>query len=150
MNQSIPYFQSNAAYNPLFAKMRDRFCADGTIAEKMAAQAGLCKKRARRPSANEYHMTHGNSLPKRHHVAKKGGFASFFSLKRLGILSVSMLIAGTLFFSGATFEGIQKGFTESVQQRNTTASEEESLVAELPLDFGTNLGFACECEELSL
>jgi hypothetical protein len=150
MNQSIPYFQSNVSYNPLFAKMRERFCADGTIAEKMAAEAGLCKKHSRRTGANEYHMTHGNSLPKRHHVAKKSTLGSFFSLKRLGILSVSMLIAGTVFFSGATFEGIRQGFAETAQQREIGAGEEETLTYDLPLDFGTKLGFTCECAELSL
>ena len=148
MNQSIPYFQNNAACNPLFAKMRERFCADGTVAERMAAQAGLCKRRPKRAGASEYHMTHGNSLPKRHHAEKKSSVGTFFSLKRLGILSVSMLIAGTVFFTGATFEGIKDGFIETAQERQ--AGEEESLVAELPLEFGTNLGFACDHEELSL
>ena len=150
MNQSIPYFQDNASFNPLFAKMRERFCAEGTIAERMAAEAGLCKKRTRRTVATEYHMTHGNSLPKRHHAAKKGGIRSFFSLKHLGVLSVSMLIVGTLFFSGATFESIQRSFVQSAGTDTVTSGTEESIVSTLPHDFGTNLGFTYECEELSL
>ncbi|MBE6655330.1 MAG: hypothetical protein E7609_00470 [Ruminococcaceae bacterium] len=114
MNNAVPYLQNNESFNPLFAKMKERFCSEGTIAERMAIEAGLCKKRSKRVSSSEYHMTHGNSLPKRASVKKSFGFKkAFFSLKSLGAVSMSILIMGVLFLSGASFEGVQKNMLTS-------------------------------------
>lgn len=111
MNYSVPYLENNESFNPLFAKMRERFCSEGTIAERMALEAGICKKRSRKVYTGEYHMTHGNSLPTRGHAKKAFGLKkSLFSLKSLGAVSMSVLIMGVLFLSGASFEGVQKSF----------------------------------------
>lgn len=121
MNHSVPNLQNNESFNPLFAKMRERFCAEGTIAERMAIEAGLCKKRSKKISANEYHMTHGNSLPKPSHTKSFGWKKSFFSLKSLGAVSMSVLIMGVLFLSGVSFEGVQKNFLASEAATETIA-----------------------------
>ncbi len=122
VNNSVPYLQNNESFNPLFAKMKERFCAEGTIAERMAIEAGICKKRSRRVSASEYHMTHGNSLPKRESFGKKSGFKkAFFSLKSFGAVSMSVLILGILFLSGASFEGVQRNMLASEASQGTDA-----------------------------
>ena len=114
MNNSVPYLENNESFNPLFAKMRERFCAEGTLAERMAVEAGICKKRSKRVSASEYRMTHGNSLPQRAHAKSMSGFKkAFFSLKSFGAASMSVLVLGVLFLSGASFEGIQKSVMAS-------------------------------------
>ena len=64
-------------------------------------------------------MTHGNSLPKnasakRHSCFKK----AFFSLKSFGAVSMSVLIMGVLFLSGASFEGVQKNMLASESSQN--------------------------------
>ena len=140
MNNSVPYLQNNETFNPLFAKMRERFCADGTLAERMAVEAGLCKKRSKKHSSSEYHMTHGNSLP-RHEGAKRASSfrKTLFSLKSFGSVSMSVLIMGILFFSGATFEGMQKNFLAS----NTSDSVEKNTYIISETEIGT-LYFADE------
>lgn len=100
MNYSVPYLQSNESYNPLFTKMKERFCAEGTLAERMAVEAGICKKLSKKPSVS------AAKEPRRVRRA-------FFSLKSLGAVSMSLLITGMLFLSGASFEGVQKSFLES-------------------------------------
>ena len=121
MNRSVPYLENNESFNPLFAKMRERFCAEGTIAERMAIEAGFCKKRSKRSYSNEYHMTHGNSLPNRGHVKKAIRFKkSFLSLKGLGAVTMSILITGVLFLSGASFEGVQKSFLAAGALKDAT------------------------------
>ena len=97
MNYSVPYLQSNESYNPLFNKMKERFCADGTLAEKMAIEAGICKKRSKK-----------SSIPVKKEMRRPT--RSFFSLKSIGAVSMSLLITGVLFLSGASFEGVQKSF----------------------------------------
>lgn len=131
MNNPVPYLQNNEAFNPLYAKMRERFCADGTLAERMAVEAGLCKKRSKRLPSSEYHMTHGNSLPRHEQSKKFAGFRkTLFSLKSFGAVSMSVLILGVLFFSGATFEGMQKNFLAS----DGVASTDTYIVSEGELD----------------
>lgn len=130
MNNPVPYLQNNEAFNPLFAKMKERFCADGTLAERMAVEAGLCKKRSKK-SSSEYHMTHGNFLPHHEKSKKSSGLKrTLFSLKSLGAVSMSVLIMGVLFFSGATFEGMQKNFLAS----DGVASNDTYIVSESELD----------------
>ena len=97
MNYSVPYLQSNESYNPLFNKMKERFCADGTLAEKMAIEAGICKKRSKK-----------SSIPVKKEMRRPT--RAFFSLKSIGAVSMSLLITGVLFLSGASFEGVQKSF----------------------------------------
>jgi hypothetical protein len=100
MNYSVPYLQSNESYNPLFNKMKERFCADGTLAEKMAIEAGICKKRSKK-----------SSIPAKKEMRRPT--RAFFSLKSIGAVSMSLLITGVLFLSGASFEGVQKSFLAS-------------------------------------
>ena len=116
MYNSVPYLQSNESYNPLFTKMKERFCADGTLAEKMAIEAGICKKRSKKEShiqAKEARRT-GKML---------------FNLKSVGAVSMSLLITGVLFLSGASFNGVQKSFmatdAEAQMSESYIVSEEE-------------------------
>ena len=116
MNHSVPYLQSNESYNPLFTKMKERFCADGTIAERMAIEAGICKKRSKKsfsPIA---------SVRKERHIKKM-----FFSLKGIGAVSMSLLITGVLFFSGASLEGVQASLKAD---SNSVPSVETYIVTE--------------------
>ncbi len=110
MNNSVPYLQSNESFNPLFTKMKERFCADGTIAEKMAIEAGICKKRSKRDFSRAKRTES--------HYMKK----AFFSLKSLGAVSMSLLITGVLFLSGASFEGVQKNFLATGADEQTSES----------------------------
>lgn len=117
MNNSVPYLQNNEAFNPLYAKMRARFCTNGTIAEQMAVEAGICKKRARRVTASEYRITHGNALPSRESAKGHLGFKkAFFNLRTFGAASMAMLVLGMLFFSGVSFEGVQARFMASADK----------------------------------
>ena len=119
MNYSVPYKQDNEIYNPLFAKMRERFCADGTLAEKMAIEAGLCKKHSKRSIARILNV---NAFEKDPRFSGK----KFFSLKTLGTVSMSLLISGILFFSGASTEGVHDNMTASRSAREAyVVSESE-------------------------
>ena len=106
MNYSVSYTKSNETCNPLFEKMRERFCADGTLAERMAIEAGLCKKRSKKSLAG---VLCAEESEKKARISLK----SFFSLKALGTVSMSVLIAGILFFSGASLEGVHTNMTAS-------------------------------------
>lgn len=99
--------EKNETFNPLFAKMQERFCVGGTIAEKMAVEAGLSKKRTKRTTSGEYGMTHENALP---HSASgtRALRKQFFSLKNIGALSMGVLLTSVLLLSGASFSGIRK------------------------------------------
>lgn len=128
MNTTIPNFQKNEATNPLFAKMWERFCEDGTIAERMAVEAGISKRKKKKqeslPSATEYNMTHGNSLPRRKAEKSAHGFSkAIFSLKNFVVLSLGVLMIGILFLSGASFTGIRQSFAECTPA-GTVANEQ--------------------------
>ena len=76
-------------------------------------------------------MTHGNFLPHHEKSKKSSGLKrTLFSLKSLGAVSMSVLIMGVLFFSGATFEGMQKNFLAS----DGVASNDTYIVSESELD----------------
>lgn len=98
--------EKNAAFNPLFAKMQERFCAGGTIAEKMAIEAGLTKKRARRAVVSA-RTTGGDAASSR--KEKRGLIKSLFNLKNLGAIAMGILLTSVLFLSGASFSGIREG-----------------------------------------
>ena len=100
MDQTIPFLSNNEAFNPLYAKMKERFSSNGTVAEQMAAQAKVYMKKSHRPSS-EYHMTHANSLPKPTAKKKRVSLCrSIFNLRRVGVACMSLLVAGTVAFSG--------------------------------------------------
>lgn len=103
--QPIPFHQNNIEYNPLFLKMQKRFCAGGTIAEKMEKKASEYRKENPSQTYGEYHMTHANSLPARVEKKQKKAFSpkkSIFSLHHISTACMVLLIGGTLLFSGAT------------------------------------------------
>ncbi len=132
MNRSVPYLQNNESFNPLFAKMKERFCADGTIAEKMAVEAGLCKKGYGKKSASECHMTRGNFLPHIKRTKKASCLKkAVFNLKNLGAASMTVLLVSILFLSGASVEGIQESLTATKSIRESTASE-VNILSETP------------------
>lgn len=138
MNSTIPNFQKNEASNPLFAKMWERFCEDGTIAERMAVEAGISKRKKKKqaalPSASEYSMTHGNSLPRRKaEKAKNSLTRAIFSLKNFVVLSLGVLMIGILFLSGASFTGIRQSFAESVPAGSAASEQIFTENAEEPM-----------------
>lgn len=97
--------QTNAKYNPLYLKMKKRFCVGGTIAEKMEKKAADHMKASPVLSFSEYHMTHANSLPARAEKTRTRAFSGkqrIFSLRRVSTACMALLIGGTLLFSGAT------------------------------------------------
>ena len=145
--ESIPYLQNNVAFNPLFIKMKERFCADGdTIAQKMAKEAGLCKKKSKRSSMRECQMKQGNFLPQK---SEKGSKLKkkVLSLKGLSAFSVSFLIIGTLFLSGAAFDNVQQIFTPS-EVTATVSTEEEHIVSESTIDTAHSL-YCTESDDLT-
>ena len=110
MNYSVPHLQNNESFNPLFAKMKERFCSGGTIAERMAVEAGICKKRSVFTAKNTRRGEIIETMKtKKASPAKK----AFFSLKSLGTVSMTLLITGILFFSGASLEGVQNSLMTS-------------------------------------
>lgn len=130
MNTTVPYIQDNTAFNPLYAKMRERFCSDGTLAEKMAAEAGLCKKHTKKSVADNYTVRSARALP--HSETKKKLAAlrrSIFNLKNFGAISMTVLVMGILFLSGTSFDGIQKSFTSQMALEDDAAKIAEAAPA---------------------
>ena len=126
MNTTVPYIQDNTAFNPLYAMMRERFCSDGTLAEKMAAEAGLCKRHTKRAAADDYRSRSAHALP--HPETKKRLAAlrnSIFNLKNFGAISMTVLVMGILFLSGTSFDGVQKSFTSHLTVEDGAAKIEE-------------------------
>lgn len=113
----------NETFNPLFAKMQERFCANGTIAERMAVEAGIMKKQSKK--SNE----------RRAPVARKAravGFKSaIFNLKNIGVASMCVLCLSVLFFSGATLGGVKESFAAS-QMSSTFKDAKITTGAEFP------------------
>ena len=96
-------FKANETYNPLYAKMQERFCSNGTIAEQMAREAGLIKKRSKKNALSRKAAFNANrSETKR---------SAIFNLKNMGIASMCVLFLSVLFFSGASINGIQQSFS---------------------------------------
>lgn len=93
-------FESNNEFNPLFEKMRERFCQNGTIADQLTARAAKYHKEKPKRVTAEQHMTVANFLP---HISKGTAIKkrSFFSLKNINSACLLLLIAGTVLFSGA-------------------------------------------------
>lgn len=141
MNNSVPYLQNNEAFNPLYAKMRERFCEGGTIAEKMAVEAGICQKRKTKVSHSEYRITHGNALPSRKESKKHLGFRkAFFNLKNFAAASMALLVLGMLFLSGVSFEGVQARFVTS----SNVIKTETHIASEIP---ELEVGILCFADE---
>ena len=123
--------EKNETFNPLFAKMQERFCVGGTIAEKLAVDAGLSKKRNKRTISGEYGVTHGSTLP--HSAAGTRALRKqFFSLKNIGALSMGVLLTSVLLLSGASFSGIHKNSASNAPispLADTQVTENESKEA---------------------
>ena len=129
MNKTVTDFESGATTNPLFAKMWERFCEDGTLAERLSVEAGISKRKKRKqtsaPSASEYSMTHGNSLPRATEKKRARSLSrAIFSLKNFVVLSLAILMVGILFLSGASFTGIQQSFAEKAPSLAPSASDQ--------------------------
>ncbi len=106
-------FESNTEFNPLFEKMRERFCAEGTVAEQLAKRAAeYTKSKSKHPSL-EQHMKVANSLPKTVAVATVGKKRKFFSLGNVGSACMLLLVAGTVLFSGAAIGALRGENAES-------------------------------------
>ena len=119
-------FESNIEFNPLFAKMRERFCAEGTVAEQLAKRAAEYTK-SKRPSP-EQHMKVANSRPKTSasSLTKK---RKFFSLGNVGSACMLLLVAGTVLFSGAAIGTLRgEGAEGAAVLANRSAKAEDSMV----------------------
>ncbi len=121
-----PSFQvNNIEFNPLYEKMRERFCKNGTIAEQLLARAAEYKKTAPKRVSHEEHMKTANSLPK---AAAKKSKRGFFSLHKASSACMLLLIAGTVLFSGAAIGTIRNEQKEIAVLKNTAASGEDNMV----------------------
>ena len=130
-------FQTNETVNPLFAKMQERFCANGTIAEQMAIEAGLMKKRSRKMS-----VSRRNAATKECAANRR---KAIFNLKNCGIVSMCVLFLSVLFFSGASIDGLQKSFSA---ERSVNSAVKTSIMAEE--QEVTPLGTAYSFEDASV
>ena len=92
---------NNTEFNSLYEKMRERFCANGTVAEQLLQRAAEYKKTASKRVTAEHHMTTANSLPKESAREASEKKRNFFSLRSVGSACMLLLVAGTVLFSGA-------------------------------------------------
>ena len=133
-------FESNTEFNPLFEKMRERFCAEGTVAEQLAKRAAeYTKSKSKHPSL-EQHMKVANSLPKAAPatVCKK---RKFFSLGNVGSACMLLLIAGTVLFSGAaigTLRGENAHGATVLAGRNAKAEDSMVLFEDVTRESAQN------------
>ena len=134
--------ERNEAFNPLFAKMQERFCVGGTIAEKMAAEAGLSKKRSKKTASVVRDTAHKSASRKAHSFPK-----GLFNLKNLGALAMGVLLTSVLFLSGASFSGIREGMTESKPIAGAASEQVTATDSELSTDV---LYFATESTPVNI
>lgn len=136
-------FESNAEFNPLFEKMRERFCANGTIAEQLAKRASEHKKTKSKRVTAEHHMTTANSLPKTDaSQAKAEKRRNFFSLRSISSACMLLLVAGTVLFSGAAIGSLraEKGNGIRVLKNESSLSEDTlTLFEDVPAEYQINL-----------
>ncbi len=137
MQNNIPFHQNNLEYNPLFAKMKDRFCTGGTIAEKMQKKAEEYLKNNPAQTCGEYHMTHANSLPKRAENKKKNRTfkSSFFSMRNISTACMALLIGGTVLFSCASVGNLFSSVGLDTAENAVPSIAEETLIFEQDVPF---------------
>ena len=142
--RTIAYKSNNMEFNPLYEKMKSRFCAEGTIADQLRSRASDSKKsKAQRRSA-EYDMTHANSLPR---ALAKTAKKSFFTLRNVNTACILLLVAATILFSGVAIGSFrEESRTADLSLYETTIEDSMILNDAMPwqsADSGT------VCEELS-
>ena len=122
---------NNNEFNPLFEKMRERFCQNGTVAEQLAARAAKYNKHKPKRVTAEQHMTVANFLPKAP-VTSGAKKRSFFSLKNINSACLLLLIAGTVLFSGATLGSLrtESGIKNSFVSKPGVSQEENLIFSE--------------------
>ncbi len=142
--KSAAYQANHMEFNPLYEKMKSRFCQNGTVAEQLLSRARSSEKsKVARPSA-EYNMTHANSLPK---AKKKIEKRSFFTLKSINTACMLLLIAGTVLFSGAAVGSLHADSKESGLHLYETKIEDSMILNDaMPWE---NANSDELCEELS-
>ena len=126
---------NNNEFNPLFEKMRERFCQNGTVAEQLAERAAKYNKRKPKRVTAEQHMTVANFLPKASAANTKK--RSFFSLKNINSACLLLLIAGTVLFSGATLGTLreEKSVRPTLLSEPSAKSEETMVLSDtMPWD----------------
>ncbi len=94
--KSASYQANNIEFNPLYERMKERFCKNGTVAQQLLKRAGKKQKFCHHASADI--MTRANSLPRGKASESK---RSFFSLQNITTACMLLLISGTVLFSGA-------------------------------------------------
>lgn len=120
---------NNAEFNPLFEKMRERFCAGGTIADQLSKRAAEYKKTKSKRVTAEHHMTTANFLPKNASSTANGKKRSFFSLQSVGSACLLLLVAGTLLFSGAAIGTLRTdGVGNAAVLESKTALSEDTMI----------------------
>lgn len=142
--RTIAYQSNNMEFNPLYEKMKNRFCAEGTIADQLRSRAGAAKKQKPQRHPMECDMAQANSLPKAKRTSAK---RSFFTLRNINTACMLLLIAATILFSGVaigSFHETRHAIDLSLYE--TTIEDSMILNDAMPwqsADSGT------VCEELS-
>ncbi len=143
--KSAAYQANNMEFNPLYEKMKSRFCKNGTVAEQLLSRARASKRsKPTRPSA-EYNMTHANSLPK---AKQKTDKRSFFTLKSINTACMLLLIAGTVLFSGAAVGSFHAENKKENALRLYETKIEDSMILNDAMPW-ENANSDELCEELS-
>ena len=108
--------------------MRERFCANGTVAEQLAKRAAEYKKTKSKRTSPEEHLKKANSLPRTSAsaVAQK---RKFFGLNNVGSACMLLLVAGTVLFSGAAIGSLrEESIASNASLLGKEAKAEDTMV----------------------
>ena len=125
------YQANNTEFNPLYEKMKERFCQNGTIAEQIVMISRTNRRKKNHRASTDYSLTNANSLPenKRTVTAPR----RFFTLRNINAACMLLLIAGTLLFSGAAVGSIyEKQAAEPLAISGPTTEERMILNDAIP------------------
>ncbi len=141
--RTVSYQANNTEFNPLYEKMKKRFCKNGTVAEQLLARAGAGKKKFYHHASGDI-MTHANSLPREKATECK---RSFFNLRNINAACMILLIAGTVLFSGAALGSFRSEKQEVPRLLSEPAMQDSMILNEaMPWENVSPDGI---CDELS-
>lgn len=137
------YQANNMEFNPLYEKMKERFCQNGTIAEQIVMRSKATRRKKNSRPSTDYSVTDANSLPKaKETVAPR----RFFTLRNINTACMLLLIAGTILFSGAAVGSIYEKNTAEAYTFTDSAVEERMILNEAIPGTTEDSSF---CNELS-
>lgn len=133
-----------AEINPLYEKMRSRFCQNGTVAEQLLARTKGAKKKKFYHHDSADIMMHANSLPREKAPECK---RSFFSLRNVNAACMLLLIAGTVLFSGAALGASRSDMGDFPSLLSDSRFKDNMILSDaMPWDEATTNDI---CNELS-